>query len=60
MSNSAPGTDPQDLDRNDLNAKSEDEPVEIPEEELKRRHDDERVEEWIDESFPGSDPPSNY
>lgn len=23
-------------------------------------HDDERVDEWEDESFPASDPPSNY
>ncbi|MEV4901068.1 hypothetical protein AB0K08_06950 [Citricoccus sp. NPDC055426] len=24
------------------------------------QHDDERVDEWEDESFPASDPPSNY
>ncbi|MFB9073358.1 hypothetical protein ACFFX0_20010 [Citricoccus parietis] len=24
------------------------------------RHDDERADEWEDESFPASDPPSNY
>ncbi|MEO9247277.1 hypothetical protein ABDK96_06260 [Citricoccus nitrophenolicus] len=24
------------------------------------RHDDERAAEWEDESFPASDPPSNY
>lgn len=23
-------------------------------------HDDERVDEWEEESFPASDPPSNY
>ncbi|WP_309080880.1 hypothetical protein [Zhihengliuella sp.] len=60
MSNSAPGTNPQDLDRNDVNAKSEDDPVQVPDEELKHQHDEQLVEEWSDESFPGSDPPSNY
>ncbi|XKH57987.1 hypothetical protein LG293_07720 [Citricoccus nitrophenolicus] len=24
------------------------------------QHDDERVDEWEEESFPASDPPSNY
>ncbi len=24
------------------------------------RHDDERVDEWEEESFPASDPPANY
>lgn len=30
------------------------------EEETKYEHDEELVEEWEDESFPASDPPSNY
>lgn len=27
---------------------------------IKHDHDDERVDEWEEESFPASDPPSNY
>lgn len=30
------------------------------EEQIKHDHDEEQVEEWEDESFPASDPPSNY
>lgn len=29
-------------------------------EDRKHDHDDELVEEWGEESFPASDPPSNY
>ncbi|WP_431710125.1 hypothetical protein [Glutamicibacter uratoxydans] len=29
-------------------------------EEIQHDHDEELVEEWEDESFPASDPPSNY
>ena len=28
--------------------------------ELQHEHDEELVEEWEEESFPASDPPSNY
>jgi len=36
-------------------------PVDPAEEEkLHHDHDEELVEEWEDESFPASDPPSNY
>lgn len=32
----------------------------LSEEEAQHEHDEEMVEEWEDESFPASDPPSNY
>ncbi|SCC50237.1 MULTISPECIES: hypothetical protein [Micrococcaceae] len=36
-------------------------PVDPDEEKkLHDKHDEELVEEWEDESFPASDPPSNY
>ncbi|GAA0204484.1 hypothetical protein GcLGCM259_2368 [Glutamicibacter creatinolyticus] len=35
-------------------------PQERSDEDVRHDHDEELVEEWEDESFPASDPPSNY
>ncbi|RZU62504.1 hypothetical protein [Zhihengliuella halotolerans] len=44
------------------NGTSAESPQGTDEEIAKKKHDheDEMVEEWEDESFPASDPPSNY
>ncbi|MGO2808791.1 hypothetical protein ACTXPA_13420 [Glutamicibacter arilaitensis] len=45
-----------------LAGSAEEEKQRLAAEEKKRHdeHDEELVEEWEDESFPASDPPSNY